>query len=1172
MIRSQAIQTYFAELNEKVALAYQEGSRARRCGIDPKDVVEVPLAKNMAERVEGLVSVKAPQLKGRGVVERIHALEDQYGKLDWRVALKIAEEVATEKFCTFENKVKAIEAGAMTGFAYITLGVVSSPLEGITEIRVKKRRDHKEYLAVFYAGPVRSAGGTGAAVSLLICSYLGKKLGYSPYDPTPEEVKRMETEVYDYHERINNLQYLPSRREIEFLVAHMPIQVDGEPSEEKEVSNYKDLDRIETNNIRGGACLVIGECIAQKAPKVWVQVNNWGKDFELDDWNFLGEFVELQKEIKAKHKPAEQKDAKIKPDYTFIKDLVAGRPVLSGPLTIGGLRLRYGRCRISGYSATCIHPATMRLLDGYIATGTQLKMERPGKASVMMPCDTIDGPVVKLHNGSVMRIDTVKEAEQVAKEVKEILFLGDILVSYGDFYNRAHPLVPAGYCEEWWVQEVQQAATALLGNFSMQDLAAYLHTDVTPLQSACTTQGTNPCVSAELALLIAKTLKVPLHPYYTYYWTAISSGEAHHLIRWFSTHSRHEDEENKITKVVLPFDPVGKRTLELIGCPHDVVGQEYVIVKRDHAQILSAVLTPLQGVDLATTTILELFSQYSFLEVRDKSGTFIGARMGRPEKAKMRKLTGSPHMLFPVGDEGGRLRCIQAAMEVGKIEGDFAVFYCMPCRHQTVLGVCEQCGQKTQRLYRCNICGDTFEPICQKHGPCASSRKTVVPIAQLFQKIIASVNLKAYPDLIKGVRGTSNKDHIAEHPLKGVLRAKHDLFVNKDGTIRYDMTQLPLTHFTPREIGTSLEILRKLGYEHDMSGTPLTTEDQLLEIKPQDVILPLCEGSPEIGSHDIIMDIARFIDDELTVIYNSKPFYHFSSPQDIIGHLVVILAPHTSAGIIGRIIGFSNTQGLFAHPLLHAATRRDCDGDEACFLLLMDCFLNFSREFLPAHRGSTQDAPLVITCELIPGEVDDMAFDLDVCASYPLELYQAALRYESPRSLKLERLGKRLNTPGEYEGMKFTHHTSNLNAGINCSAYKTLPSMEEKLKGQMELAEKIRAVDPSDVARLVLEKHFIKDIRGNLRKFSTQEFRCVKCNEKFRRPPLVGKCTACGGKLLFTVSEGSVIKYLEPSLSLARKYKVSPYLLQTLELTKHRIESQFGKEKERQEGLGKWFG
>lgn len=218
------------------------------------------------------------------------------------------------------------------------------------------------------------------------------------------------------------------------------------------------------------------------------------------------------------------------------------------------------------------------------------------------------------------------------------------------------------------------------------------------------------------------------------------------------------------------------------------------------------------------------------------------------------------------------------------------------------------------------------------------------------------------------------------------------------------------------------------------------------------------------------------------------------------------------------------------------------------------------------------DAPLVLTSVLVPAEVDDMVQKLDVAWRYPLELYEAALDYKDTKEVAVETLGKRLGTEKQYEGFGFTHNTTDINSGIRCSAYKTLPSMEEKLKGQLDIAEKVRAVDAADVARLVIEKHLLKDTRGNMRTFTTQQFRCVNCNEKFRRPPLIGKCTACGGKIIFTVSEGSVIKYLEPSISLAKKYNLPTYMQQNLEITKLRIDSMFGKEKERQEGLGAWFG
>jgi len=89
--------------------------------------------------------------------------------------------------------------------------------------------------------------------------------------------------------------------------------------------------------------------------------------------------------------------------------------------------------------------------------------------------------------------------------------------------------------------------------------------------------------------------------------------------------------------------------------------------------------------------------------------------------------------------------------------------------------------------------------------------------------------------------------------------------------------------------------------------------------------------------------------------------YNLKDKSELVGHLIIAISPHTVAGIIGRIIGFSRTQGFYAHPLFHSQMRRDIDGDEAGIMLLMDAFLNFSRGLLGTHRGATQDEPLVLS-------------------------------------------------------------------------------------------------------------------------------------------------------------------------------------------------------------------
>ena len=162
-------------------------------------------------------------------------------------------------------------------------------------------------------------------------------------------------------------------------------------------------------------------------------------------------------------------------------------------------------------------------------------------------------------------------------------------------------------------------------------------------------------------------------------------------------------------------------------------------------------------------------------------------------------------------------------------------------------------------------------------------------------------------------------------------------------------------------------------------------DDQILELKPHDILIPACPDTLDEKGDNVFIKITQFIDDLLVNFYKQKPFYNVKKREDLIGHLVACMAPHNCAGVICRFIGFSKTQGLVASPYMHAAIRRDCDGDEAAIMLLGDVLLNFSRKFLPAHRGGTQDAPLVLNAKIDAGEVDDQILDFEVVNEYPLD-------------------------------------------------------------------------------------------------------------------------------------------------------------------------------------------
>jgi len=1161
MEASQEMQNYFDSLDKETKRAYDLAKKAKTTGLDNSDNVEIFLVKNMSERVERLIGVVAPQIVNKGLPDRISELEKEYGKLDWRVAFKIAEEVSFEKFCKFKDKHEAMEVSLRVALAYLTSGVVASPLEGFVRLELKKRRDGKKYFALFFSGPIRSAGTTANCAFVAVADYIRRKHGYFPYDPSEREIKRFVSEIHDFHERITNLQYLPSPKEIEFYIEHLPIEIDGDPSEKFEVSNYKNLERVATDRLRNGVCLVIAEGLTQKSKKFWAKFSNWNKDLDMKDWKWVSKFIDLQTKIKAKNTSDDLKedDKEVLPDYTFIKDIVAGRPVLTYPLRKGGLRLRYGRGRNSGLSSMSLHPATMAILNNYIAIGTQLKVERPGKGTALGVNDSLEGPIVKLKNGDVLFLDTEEIAKKHHDNIKEILFLGDLLVNYGDFFVYGHTLIPPGYCEEWWIRELENVADEeRVSKETEIELPLLKKLYLSPIKTK---------INFDQVYAISKKFEIPLHPRFTYHWKDIDHKEFLALIGWLNKAVIKKDDY----KIIFPLsykvegvdiDP--KRVLELLGIPCKVVTKEYVIIENDWAKAFMVSLGFFKNeLDLKKIVnsvneeknILDVVNSISEIKLKDKSGCYIGARMGRPEKAKIRKMTGSPHVLFPVGKEGGRLRCFQSALTCGKITAEFPNFYCEKCNNTTIYPLCEKCKSKT-----------TIK------NEDSSYESKELDINYYMNKAKEQVNIKEIPGLVKGIRGTSNKGHISENLAKGLLRATYGLFVNKDGTVRYDMTELPITHFKPQEIGTDIKKLKELGYKKDIYGEDLINDQQIIELKAQDVILPSCDDADQEGADVILSRVANFIDSLLERFYKVDKFYNLKNKEDLVGHLVIGLAPHTTSGILGRIIGFSKTQGCYAHPYWHCAQRRDCDGDENCVVLLMDGLLNFSRKYLPAHRGAVHDSPLLLTSKLIPAEVDDMVFDMDCVWKYPLEFYQACEEHKKPWEINIERVNSRIGTEKQYEKFGFTHDTSSINSGVRYSAYKSLPTMEEKVNGQMDLAEKIRAVDKDDVARLVIERHFIRDIKGNLRKFSMQQFRCVKCNEKYRRIPLTGKCRKCNGKIIFTISEGSVTKYLIPSLKLADKYNLPPYSAQSLDLVKKRIDSVFGKDPERQEGLDRWSG
>ncbi len=1140
-VASKEMEAYFSELDRKIDEIYEVAKKARSLGLDPELELEIPRAGDLAARVETLVGPP-------GIADVIRKLEKEMPREE--VALKLAEMIVDGKFGKFSEQ-QVAEQAIRTALSVLTEGVVVAPIEGITHVEIRKNFDGSPYLALYFASPIRAAGGTAVALAVLAGDFVRRRLYLNPYKPNEREVERFVEEVEIYRTSIAHEQYAPPPEDIRIAMWNLPVEITGEPTgRDIQVTAFRDLERIGHNFIRGGAVLAMIEGVMQKAPKILKHVDK----LHIDGWGWLSDLI-------SKIPTTDEAAPSFPKGDKYLDEVIAGRPVFSHPGTKrgreGGFRLRYGRARDTGIAAIGVHPAAMVVCDDFIAVGTQLKTERPGKGGAATPVDSIEGPTVKLRDGSVVQINSVEQALELRDKVAEILSLGDILVGFGEFLENNHPLMPAGYYEEWWAQEVERA---LAGRKFDQDITPYLSPPY-------------PKPSPALAVKISEGLGVPLHPAYTYPYHDVNVEELRELGNWLAGgEPEFEGEELKGLRLVLNQTP--KRVLEELGVPHKVDNVRVVV--EEHALPLCRCLGLLEGQRLtrdklemtlqssSTKDVMQIIQALAGFPVRQKAPTRIGCRMGRPEKADPRLMKPPVHVLFPVSLRGGMTRSVaKAAAKEGEIYVEMARLECPKCGAVGFTRKCQKCGGIAEYTRVCPRCG---RPVTSDVCPTCNTRaeyfsKRSIDIKSHFEEALERLQEKP-PDLVKGVLGMTSGCKIPEPIEKGILRAKHGVYVFKDGTIRFDATDVPLTHFRPREINTPVERLRELGYTKDIHGNPLESDDQILELKVQDVIIS------NTGA-EYLLRASKFVDELLQKLYGLPSYYNAARPADLVGHVVMGLAPHTSVGIAGRIIGFTGATVGYAHPFFHAAKRRDCDGDEDCVMLLLDALLNFSRRFLPSKRGGTMDAPLIFNTRINPTEIDKEAHNMDVMARYPIEFYEATLRFATPVVVAklMETVERRLGTEAQYEGLMFSFDTGDIAAGPHSSRYKTLETMEEKVSAQLGLARRIRAVDERDVAERVIEHHFIPDLKGNMRTFGTQNFRCVSCNSIHRRVPLSGACARCGGKLILTVTRGGVEKYLQVAMRVAEEYSVSDYTKQRLELTQQDIKSMFESDAIRQLSL-----
>ena len=1117
---------YHQKISEYIDNSLSVAQGAKKHGFDISEKVESQIGYDLPDRIAKIHDID--------ISERLRSLLPKLGKE--LTALKIAEEIALGKYGGINIEEKLNNA-VRVGLSVVTEGVTVAPLQGIYDVKIKTNANKSQYLSISFAGPIRSAGGTEAAVTMLIADHVRKIIGLDKYmaNSFDDEISRYVEELRIYEREVGSFQFKVSDEDVIHCVSSLPVEIDGVDTDPVEVVGHRNLQRVSTNRVRGGALRVMNDGLIGRSRKLLKIVET----LNLEGWDWLKTLegaIQTPEDDTVSHRMTE---------------VITGRPVLSMQKKIGGFRLRYGRCCNTGFATIGIHPTIPVLLNYAIAVGTQIKIDAPGKASTIALVDSIEPPIVKLNDGAVVKIETLNEAKSFASKVTKILYLGDILISYGDFLENNSQLLPSSYVEEIWAQELESKLAnadpnSYLNTFENQRLMELIQY---PLEK-------KPSVIE--AFRISRFFDIPLYPGYVFYWSTLTLVEFFNLITKLIKDVERVNNTNE--GMLFTNDSQVKQIFEKLGIIHSLCLEDTKIRIDDPDQLFlitelikrciddgskldklmeSAIYSDIDPI-YVRSQILNTISNFLNVKIKEKFASSIAVRVGRPEKAADRKMKPPVHILFPIGTNGGPTRDLLKAMQK-PLYIEIANRFCKNCKTPSISVCCQDCHSSIPIQLMCSTCryqvnSDDSNGICPVCGNRVKTHSpTSYPLKLAIEK--ASKHLEIQPmEPLKGVRSLMGKNRCAEPIEKGILRQKHNLYTFKDGTIRFDATNEPLTHFKPKWIEANIRKLRDLGYHKDHIGNNLESSDQLLELFMQDIIIP-------IHAAEHLVKIAQFVDEELTRFYGLEPFYKIDSIDDLIGHLAVGLAPHTSVGIIGRVIGFVNSQVCLGSPIWHSAKRRDCDGDADSIMLLMDIFLNFSKEYLPDRIGGLMDAPLLIQPLVFPEEVQRQAHNIDIDEKYPLDFYTSSWNMEKTSVINgIDLVKKRLGNVKQFFDYKFTHSTDTLMLEESHSLYSTLSTMEEKLKMQIDTAKLINAVDANEVMSMVLTTHILPDIMGNLRAYSSQSFRCTKCGQKYRRLPLVGRCLECHNELLQTVTRGSVEKYVQTAMNIRSEFKINEYL------------------------------
>ena len=170
-------------------------------------------------------------------------------------------------------------------------------------------------------------------------------------------------------------------------------------------------------------------------------------------------------------------------------------------------------------------------------------------------------------------------------------------------------------------------------------------------------------------MLLSLRLGIPLHPARTFFWSSLSDVQEVELLKKWLASCEVAFEDGVVCKISGEANEDVVRLLRKIFAPHKLISNKILLEGEDAAALAFCLgYGTTNMVDCTqTATVFEAISLLSGVQVKDKSPTYVGARMGRPEKAKRREMKPLVHVLFPVSLAGGSHRDLLEAAKQGPV-------------------------------------------------------------------------------------------------------------------------------------------------------------------------------------------------------------------------------------------------------------------------------------------------------------------------------------------------------------------------------------------------------------------------------------------------------------------------------------------------------------------------